>query len=224
MVGAITLQIPYELSPIPAANSAIGTAFAELVVSQNSIASQAFPVVVAPGNLHVLTTCDAFPSRQSGPNGGCNSLVTHADGTLVSADSAAQPGEEVVIWAYGLGSTTPTPATGQASPAPAATLSSAIFLQFDFTSNAMPSPPFINQSSAAPILTPDFAGLTPGQIGLYQVNVTLPSTIPAVPACGQTCPGHIACLTYSSVQSNLTIDIGANLSWDGAAICVRPPQ
>ena len=227
MVGAITLQIPYELSSVPAPNSAVGTAFAELVVSGNSITSKAFPVVVSADNLHVLNTCDAFPSKQSGSqslvSGGCTSIVTHADGTLVTADSPALPGETVVIYAYGLGQTNPTPKTGEASPTSAATLASPVYLRFDFTSNAMPSPPFVNRASAMPSPTPIFAGLTPGQVGLYQINVTIPSTIPAVDKCGSTC-SHVACTMYNTVTSNLTIDIGANLSWDGAAICVQPPQ
>jgi hypothetical protein len=227
MVGAITLQIPYELSPVPAPDSAIGTAFAELVVSGNSIASKAFPVVVSADNLHVLNTCDAFPSKQNGSQtlviGACTSIVTHADGTLVTADSPALPGETVVIYAYGLGQTTPMPKAGQSSPTPAATLSSPLYLRFDFTSNAMPSPPFINRASAIAAPAPIFAGLTPGQVGLYQINVTIPSTIPAVEKCGSTC-SHVACTMYNTVTSNLTIDIGANLSWDGAAICVQPPQ
>jgi hypothetical protein len=41
--------------------------------------------------------------------------------------------------------------------------------------------------------------------------------------CGSTC-SHVMCTMYNTVTSNLTIDIGANQSWDGAAICVQPPQ
>ena len=225
LVGAITLQVPYELSPIPLPNGG-GTAFADVVVSQNGIPSETFPIFVTPDNLHVLTNCDEFPSKQSGTqilvNGGCNSVVTHADGTLVTADSPALPGETVVIYAFGLGQTNPTPKTGQASPTPA---SSFLYLQFDFRTNASPSRPYVNPLIMAPIPTPGpvFAGLTPGQVGLYQINVTIPSTIPAVDKCGSTC-SHVACTTYNTVTSNLTIDIGANLSWDGAAICVQPPQ
>jgi hypothetical protein len=219
LVGAITIQVPYELSPIPPPNGS-GTPSAEVVVSRNGIASKAFMVFVTPDNLHVLSTCDSFPSKQGIV---CSSAVTHADGTLVTADSPALPGETVVIYAYGLGQTSQTPNTGQASPTPAATLSSPLYLRFDFTSNAVPSPPFINRASAIPPPTPIFAGLTPEQVGLYQINVTIPSTIPAVDRCGSTC-SHVACTMYNTITSNLTIDIGANLSWDGAAICVQPPQ
>ena len=218
-VGAITLQVPYELSPSPMPNGS-GVAHADVVVSRNGATSKAFTVVVSSDNLHVLSTCDSFPRQRSDI---CNSVVTHADGTLVTAHSPALPGEAVVIYAFGLGQTSQTPNTGQASPTPAATLSSPLYLRFDFTSNAMPSPPFFNRVSATPPLTPIFAGLTPGQVGLYQINVTIPNTIPAVDQCGSTC-SHVACTTYNTITSNLTIDIGANLSWDGAAICVQPPK
>ena len=219
LVGAITLQVPYELSPVPAPNAS-GTASADVVVSQDGAASKAFTVFVTTDNLHVLSTCDSFPSKQSGI---CRSVVTHTDGTLLTADSPALPGETVVVYAYGLGQTSQTPITGQASPTPAATLSSPLYLQFDFTSNARPSPPFINRASIIPSPTPVFAGLTPGQVGLYQINVTIPRTIPGVDKCGSTC-SHVACTMYNTVSSNLTIDIGANLSWGGAAICVQPSQ
>lgn len=219
LVGAITLQVPYELSPIPRPNGG-GTAFADVVVSQNGISSEAFPVFVTTDNLHVLDTCDAFSSHSSV---GCNSVVTHADGTLVTLDSPAHSGETVIIYAFGLGQTNPTPRTGQANPTPAATLASPLYLRFNFTSNAMPSPPFVNRASALTYPRPTFAGLTPGQVGLYQINVTIPSRLPAVDRCGSTC-SNVACTIYNTVTSNLTIDIGANLSWDGAAMCVQPPQ
>jgi hypothetical protein len=157
--------------------------------------------------------------------------VTHANGTVVTADNPAQPGEEIVIWAFGLGQTTPTPKTGQASPTPAATLSSRLYLQFDFRSNAMPSPPYINRTAPMPPPTPTFVGLTPGQVGLYQINVTIPSSIPAVDRCGLPTSdlptgttGGLALSLYNIVQSNVTIDIGAAISFDGAAICVQPGQ
>jgi hypothetical protein len=219
LVGAITIQVPYELSPFPAPGSG-GTASADVVVSQNGTASKAFAVTVTPDNLHVLNTCDSFPSKQSAI---CSSVVTHADGTLVTGDSPALPGETVVVYAYGLGRADPSPNTGQASPTPAATLSSPLYFRFDFTSNAMPSPPFINRASAISSPASIFVGLTPGEVGLYQINVTIPSTIPVVDHCGSTC-SHVACTMYNTVTSNLTIDIGANLSWDGAAICVQPPR
>jgi uncharacterized protein (TIGR03437 family) len=222
LITAITVQIPFELAVLPAAPGGPVTA-PELVVVENGNASKAFRVLPASDNLHIINTCDAFPSPNVASAGACVPLVTHGNGTLVTADHPVQRGEEIVIWAFGLGATVPTPKTGQASPTPAATLSSIPYLQFDFRINAVPSPPYINPMLAIPTLAPNFAGLTPGQVGLYQINVTIPSSIPSVAGCGVP-PAKGAISAYNFVQSNLTIDIGANASFDGAAICVQPPQ
>lgn len=61
------------------------------------------------------------------------------------------------------------------------------------------------------IATPQFVGLTPNQIGLYQINVQLPKRFPAVESCTgnvlSPCTGNP---TYcgAQIQSNLTINIG----------------
>jgi hypothetical protein len=181
-------------------------------------------------NLHVINICDAFPSPKLTSAAFCIPVVTHADGTLVTFDSPAQAGEEVVIWAYGSGYTSPAVQTGQASPTPAATVASSLYLQFDFRPNATPSRPYINPDTMVP-MPPSalvFVGLMSDHVGVYQINVTIPSPIPDVVSCrspfgtpGVT-TGPPAFSLYNIVQSNLTIDIGANQSFDGAAICVQP--
>ena len=229
LITAITVQIPFELSFIPPPPLTLLVA-PELVVSENGNVSKAFKVVPLSDNVHVINTCDGFPAPNVRSAGFCVPLVTHANGTLVTADNPAQPGEEVVIWAFGLGLTSPAVKTGSASPSPAATVASVLYFQFDFRINATLSRPYINPLILAPIQAPIFAGLTPGQVGLYQINVRIPSTTPAIGKCGLpfSTPGGIvagpALSIYNIVQSNLTIDIGADASFDGAAICVQPPQ
>jgi uncharacterized protein (TIGR03437 family) len=71
--------------------------------------------------IHILTGCGNY----SGP------CVTHADGTLVSVDAPAKPGEALVVYAVGLGLTNPAVATGQRTPAPAPVVADNIFIQFD---------------------------------------------------------------------------------------------
>jgi uncharacterized protein (TIGR03437 family) len=232
MVGAITLQIPYELSPQSRSGDFTVPPTTELVITANGITSKAFSIATYTDNLHVLSTCDAFPSNQSGSqiivNGGCNSVVTHPDGTLVTANSPAKPGETVVIYAFGLGQTTPAVKSGVATPTPAPTLPigqffmRAVSIQFDFRPNATVSNPYVS----TPVTSmPTFVGLTPGQVGLYQINLPLPSTFPVIQPCTDlsACTGNPASCS-SPIQSNLTIDIGGVSSFDGAAICVLPPQ
>jgi hypothetical protein len=227
LITAVTLQIPFDL-PLAGDRATVGV---ELAVSENGNVSKTFRALPITDNLHVMNTCDVFPSpkfirvSQPVPSSSpfCVPLVTHGNGDLITGQDPAQAGEEIVVWAFGLGSTTPTPKTGQASPTPAATLSSFVYLQFDFRSNATPSRPYVNPLIAAPIATPApvFVGLTPGQVGLYQINVRIPNSIPAIGSC-TTSAQNLS--PYNMVQSNLTIDIGATTSFDGAAICVQSPQ
>jgi uncharacterized protein (TIGR03437 family) len=226
VVTAITLQVPYEILPLLPGSGGNGTLNPELVVSENGNANAAIAVLQPVNdNLHILSTCDTFPFGTSLQTQSCYPVVTHSDGTLVGIDAPAKAGETVVIYTVGLGATSPAVKTGDANPMPPAVVASPVHLQFDFRTNAGPSRPYSNPLVASPFAgpSPAFVGLTPGQVGLYQINVTIPSTIPAVERCETTCAPTV-CTMYNTVQSNLTIDIGANASFDGAAICVQPPQ
>jgi large repetitive protein len=90
-------------------------------------------------------------------------IAQHGDGSLVSATSPAQSGEYLVAYLAGMGNTNVTLASGAASP-----------------SNPLAEPtdtPVLNINGApSPLL---FAGLTPGLVGLYQMNFQVPSGLPA---------------------------------------------
>ncbi len=208
-ITAITVQIPFELLLPPEG------ATAELAISDNGNVSKGFRVLPVSANLHVLNGCDAFPPE--GMNT-CDGVVTHGDGTAVTSDSPAKAGETVVVYALGLGQTTPAMKTGDATTVAAPTVASTVVtVQFDFRPNARPSNPYVNPKFAS-IPSPVFVGLTPGQVGLYQINIKIPESLPAV----------VPCSTSLGVASNLTIDIGSSasggFSLDGAPICVEPPQ
>ncbi len=183
--------------------------------------------------MHVLNLCDIFPSPKvirvsqpvTTPLPTCAPFVTHANGDLITADDPAKAGEEVVTWAFGLGPTSPGARTGAATPTPAPTLAHwPLIVQFDFRPNAGPSRPYINPLIMAPFVpVAIFAGLTPGQVGLYQINVKIPDTLPSVAPCTPVVAGN-ALNPLNVVQSNLTINVSAVASFDGAAICVQPPQ
>jgi uncharacterized protein (TIGR03437 family) len=221
LITAVTIQVPFELLPPPSVP--------ELVVSEDAAGGvgTAFKVVPSTDKIHVINTCDVFPPVPVTSQSFCSPLVTHADGTLVGPGAPAKPGEEVVVWAFGLGETAPAAKTGEASPLPAATVLSRLYVQFDFRINAAVSPPYIDLS-AVPVesfVAPVFAGLTPGQVGLYQINVRIPDSTPAAENCGlPTGTGDVNLSIYNFVQSNLTIDIGGNSSFDGAAICFASGQ
>lgn len=214
---AVTIQIPYDIEPACYFGGAVCNlvvALAQLVVTANGVAGP--PVTLSPqaDRIHILTACDTLTpgGSGSGPYNGlpCAPLVTHADGSLVTAGSPAQANEEVVIYAVGLGLTTPSVPTGQ--PASTAAPTNETFnLTFNFRPNALPDQPIQPTGALPPILPrPVYSGLTPGFVGLYQINFV----VPPAPAGTQACSG--------AVQSNLTVSVGGMTSFDGAGICVAP--
>lgn len=203
---AITVQIPYELVLSPQGSPA------ELTITENGNTSEAFRLLPMSSNLHIQDWCDAYPVGISQPPY-CGGIVTHADGTPVTADSPALAGETVVVYAVGLGKTIPQVSSGGTTPAPAPTLQDTIvFHDFAFVPNAAPSYPSSAENR------PDFVGLVPGGVGLYQINVKLPNALPPVPACS----------LFDGIGSNLTINVASSvdlgISFSGARICVQPPQ
>jgi uncharacterized protein (TIGR03437 family) len=99
---------------------------------------------------------------------GNNAVAGHLNGVALSDASPAVPGEIVVIYAEGLGRTSPDTASGQL-----ATSAFQIYYlsQLQVLLNGIPCPP-------GNVL---YAGLAPGFAGLYQINLRLPDDIAANP-------------------------------------------
>jgi uncharacterized protein (TIGR03437 family) len=57
---------------------------------------------------------------------------------------------------------------------------------------------------------PLYSGLVPGYVGLYQINFIVPQPPAGILSCSGT------------VQSNLTVSVGGQTSFEGAGICVTP--
>ena len=86
-------------------------------------------------------------------------VATHADNNPIGTTSPAQPGEEIVLWGTGFGSTNPPAASGQLIAAP-------VELAKTVT---------VTVGGVAALV--DFAGLVAP--GLDQINVVIPAGLPA---------------------------------------------
>jgi hypothetical protein len=129
---------------------------------------------------HLLNTCD----RIFGPPGGaCNPVITHADGSIVSAGSPAKVGEEVVIYAVGLEAIS-------------------TFLEtLVFGYRIDPDPP------ATTFYVPQevnsvYTSAVPGFVGLFQINIV----IPPMPTQTFNCQGATS---NNATISGLTLSSGA---------------
>jgi uncharacterized protein (TIGR03437 family) len=93
---------------------------------------------------------------------GNNAVAVHLNGEIISATSPAKSGEIIVVYAAGLGRTSPDTSSGRLATAAAPIY---YFSQLQVLLNGLPVP--------AGSIT--YAGLTPGFAGLYQINLKLPA-------------------------------------------------
>ena len=212
----IIVQILFELRPEDVAGF-----FGHYQISVSG--GPRVPLAVPNDNIRVLTSREPRPFDRPLLLSSCcplppYPLVTHADGSLVTESKPAKAGEMLVAYSFGLGLTNPPVRSGEASPSPPAQVAN-LLLGFEFRENAPPRHPIppgpINLNLLQQLPRPVFAGLTPGYVGLYQINFRVPDEIPA---------GLLACGFGSviPVWSNLTVSFARGQSFDGAAICVQP--
>jgi len=142
-------------------------------VEANGVSGTAFPIFVSyrTGGVHVLTSDDTIVGDSACLAHGCSSrpYVTHGDGSFITAANPARAGETIVFYAVGLGVTAPVVKSGEAAPFPHARV------------NAQPvTISYFSGLSILPltVVQPVFAGLVPGYVGLYQLNIKLPEKLP----------------------------------------------
>jgi uncharacterized protein (TIGR03437 family) len=143
--GQINAQIPYEVN-----------GNARMVLRTPGGMSDPFTFSVASSAPAV------FYTAMAGPETGLAALYRAVNGEPVTLANPVHPGDYLVIYATGLGATSPSVATGAAAPG-------------DPLANAIVMPNVQLGGVALPVL---FAGLVPGQIGVYQVNVYVPAEVP----------------------------------------------
>jgi uncharacterized protein (TIGR03437 family) len=133
------------------------------------------PTELRPGEMDFFTTHDglAGPHVKITLHDGAPGLYpwaagtiasTHADGSVITKDHPAHPGEIVVVYGTGLGKTDPEQQTG---------LISMVAAQIQLLKE-------LGVLVAGRALDPQsiqYAGVTPGIPGLYQVNLVLPKQL-----------------------------------------------
>jgi uncharacterized protein (TIGR03437 family) len=121
-----------------------------------------------------------------------NSLLAaeHADGSLISPDSPANPGEVIVVYCTGLGRTNPRQVDG-AVPVAAAPILLMGQLQVLLDGQAQPPGNVL------------YAGITPGYPGLYQINLRLPNNLTNSPTLQVSLENQMS-------QSSLQLSVASN--------------
>ena len=145
-------QINFQVPCEMPLNGAVG-----VYVTNSGGTSSAQIATIAPYAPGVFTTC-APTATAVGP------CIVHLDNSLVTPDKPANPGEILTMYATGVGNLNHMPVTGAGSP-------------LSPLSQAVDLPSVTLRSATASV---SFAGLTPGMVGLAQINIQLPSTYPAV--------------------------------------------
>ncbi|MGH9659015.1 MAG: hypothetical protein ACRD96_10760, partial [Bryobacteraceae bacterium] len=168
-----TREIPLPTALADSCLTVNGTAIPLVFVSETRINGQlpfnidgtAQMVLKTPGgvsdNLHFVIQTNA-PSvfRNAGESG--SPVITNNNG-LVSAENPVRAGDTLVIYATGLGRVTPT--VGDGMPGPMDPLANAITL------------PDVTLGDASMVV--NFAGLAPGEVGVYVINAYVPDGVVA---------------------------------------------
>lgn len=118
---------------------------------------------------------DAAPQLFPWPDN--SAIAQHADYRTITPDDPARPGEIIILYANGLGTTEPSPASGEVPWYPG------LITHLDE----------LEVSVGGAVLPPDrilYAGLTPGWPGLYQINLRLPETVAPDPEIRVTIAGQ----------------------------------
>jgi uncharacterized protein (TIGR03437 family) len=133
----------------------IGTGIVSIQVINNGAPSNTVSVYAG------LTAPGVFTLSQNGQ--GYGAVQHNADYSTVTSANPAQPGEYLIVYLSGLGAVSPGISDGAAGPS--GTLSN--------TTNA------ITVYIGGQAVTPIYSGLAPGLVGLYQLDVQVPTGLTA---------------------------------------------
>lgn len=159
----VSVLVPYE-TPLGIANIQVITS------SGSSNMVSVYVGATQPGSFTQLSNGIGYVAAQRVNNN--YSLVTPAN--------PAQPGDSIVVYTTGFGSVTPAIADGSITPTTSLTSAANPVSCYDSVSNTyIPVPGPVCVYLDGTFTSAGFEGLTPGLIGLYQVNLTVPTGLTA---------------------------------------------
>jgi uncharacterized protein (TIGR03437 family) len=174
-VNIATNEVPLPTALADSCLTVNGIPVPMLMVSSNQINAQlpynvdgnATMVLRTPGGISdnflfsILPAAPSvFRSGTAGPDTGIATVVREENRELVTPTNPIHPGDTIIILATGLGRTTPSVDAGVPAP-----------------SNPVPTTliqPVVTLGATQ--LSTTFAGLSPGQIGVYEIYATVPKT------------------------------------------------
>lgn len=114
-------------------------------------------------NVQVSSTAPSiFQTMIAGFDGFVPTIVNGRNGLLVTGSNPVKKGDSIVIYLSGLGKTTPEVPSGLAAPA-------------DPLARTIIQPVVTLGNRELPV---EFSGLTPGEVGVYQINAKIPHDVP----------------------------------------------
>ncbi len=162
-LGGATLQVGGTSIPLYFANSGQVTAQLPYELTpgtQPQIVARGAGFIAPPQTITIVqATPSIFSMTQDGKGQGA---IFTGSGVLVNSAAPATAGDTVVVYCTGLGATSPSVASGQAAPG---------------GPNLARATTTVNVGIGGKPGFVSFAGLVPGLVGLYQVNVQIPSGV-----------------------------------------------
>jgi uncharacterized protein (TIGR03437 family) len=157
----------------------VGGAFAPLYYVSPTQINFLVPTELRPGDMDFFTTHDGLAGphvkitlHDAAPGlypwGAGMIASTHADGSVITKDHPAHPGETVVVYGTGLGRTRPELQTGTIEM-----VAAQILLLSELSVQVA--------GTALDSRSIQYAGITPGVPGLYQVSLVLPKQLATDP-------------------------------------------
>jgi len=175
-VSMVASQVPLPTALGQSCLSVNGTPVPLLFVSPQQINAQLPNDVLGPSTINIHTpggvsnsfhfssqsaAPSVFMSGAAGPVTGLATVVRSANNQIVTPTNPIRAGDTLVIYLTGMGLTAPAVAAGLPAPTSPLALASAV--------------PTVTLGGSQ--LTIQYAGLAPGEVGVYQINAVVPASV-----------------------------------------------